>query len=335
MVTRIAAGTAPDARQWRLSATGHFAIVDAASGIDATPRTRKARALLALLCAQPGRRHTRERVAAMLWGDRGDSQARASLRQALLEIRQGLGAGAALIQADRTCLWSDPASLQLGELDSTPWAKSDLALFDDLDHITPEFDEWLLLERAERQAALSRALRSEAEKLLSRGRGTAALPLIDRLERLEPYDEDVLRLAMRAESQAGRPATLRLRFQSAEDRVRNDLGVPLSTETRALHEDLLEELTRPPVKPDPGSGPVVEAAHDHASQSKARARALQVLIAIAALAVVALAAISAACELSRRRQLLCFLLKRARGPIPILRTVFRRNSWHGFPPMPA
>ena len=292
MVTRIAAGTVSDARQWRLSAAGHFAIADTATGSDAAPRTRKAKAVLAALCAQPGRRFTRERIAAMLWGDRGEAQARASLRQALLEIRQALGEGSQLIQTDRTCLWADPASLQPSELDATPWANSDLALYDDLDHITPEFDEWLLLERADRQAALGRALRSEAEKLLSRGRGAAALPLIDRLERLEPYDEDVLRLAMRAESQAGRPAAVRIRFQSAEDRLRDDLGVPLSTETRALHEDLIEDLGRAPDRTEARSRPAPASEPEIAlrARPKLARRTLQLLAGVAALLLIGIAA---------------------------------------------
>ena len=48
--------------------------------------TRKARALLAFLIVESGRWHARERLAGLLWGGRGETQARNSLSQALYEI---------------------------------------------------------------------------------------------------------------------------------------------------------------------------------------------------------------------------------------------------------
>jgi tetratricopeptide (TPR) repeat protein len=48
--------------------------------------TRKTRALLAYLALPLGRPHARETIASLLWSDRGEKQAHASLRQALLEL---------------------------------------------------------------------------------------------------------------------------------------------------------------------------------------------------------------------------------------------------------
>src|SRR5689334_16710390 len=74
----------------RVALCGPFRVSDAHSR-DLTPRGRKTRALLAhvLLTRGPVRR---ERLAAMFWGDRGEEQAKASLRQALYELRE-LAAG--------------------------------------------------------------------------------------------------------------------------------------------------------------------------------------------------------------------------------------------------
>lgn len=51
---------------------------------------RKAQALLACLALPPGRVHPRDQLAALLWGDVREHQARTSLRQALYVLRRAL-----------------------------------------------------------------------------------------------------------------------------------------------------------------------------------------------------------------------------------------------------
>ena len=53
-------------------------------------RSRKARALLAYLAMKPDGRAGREELATLLWGDTPDAQARHSLRQCLMSLRQDL-----------------------------------------------------------------------------------------------------------------------------------------------------------------------------------------------------------------------------------------------------
>jgi len=53
-------------------------------------RGRRARALLAYLAFAGAAGASRERLSGLLWSDRGDDQARASLRQCLLELRREL-----------------------------------------------------------------------------------------------------------------------------------------------------------------------------------------------------------------------------------------------------
>ncbi len=48
---------------------------------------RKCQALLAYLAAKPGQDVSRDTLCGLIWGDRGDEQARASLRQALAVLR--------------------------------------------------------------------------------------------------------------------------------------------------------------------------------------------------------------------------------------------------------
>jgi len=242
MATRIVSRNVGGERRWRLSTAGPFSLVHAATGADSSPPTRKARAILAFLCLQPGQRFTRERIATLLWGDRGEAQARASLRQALLEIRQATADGAPLLQSAREHIWAETASLEPEALDQTSWARSDELLFDDLDNISPDFDEWLAFARADRGRRLADGLRKEVEKLLEKDRGGAALPLVDRLQRIDPFDEDALRLALRAEYQAGRVAGVERRVRDMESRLHDELGVTISSETRAVRDQLIEAL---------------------------------------------------------------------------------------------
>src|SRR5262249_36015425 len=53
-------------------------------------RTRKSQALLAYLAVLPGRAHSRDRLATLLWGDRPPSQARARLRETLFVLRRAV-----------------------------------------------------------------------------------------------------------------------------------------------------------------------------------------------------------------------------------------------------
>src|SRR5690349_5160339 len=53
--------------------------------------SRRARALLAVVCLEGEGGVLRDRIGGLLWGDRGEDQARASLRQCLFELKAGLG----------------------------------------------------------------------------------------------------------------------------------------------------------------------------------------------------------------------------------------------------
>ena len=52
--------------------------------------TKKAQALLAYLALRPGETHQRDKLAALLWGERSDKHARDGLRHALVALRKAL-----------------------------------------------------------------------------------------------------------------------------------------------------------------------------------------------------------------------------------------------------
>src|SRR4029453_13181795 len=61
-----------------------------ASGGPCALATKKAQALLAYLGLRPGQSHPRDKLAALLWGEKSDEQARGGLRHALVALRRAL-----------------------------------------------------------------------------------------------------------------------------------------------------------------------------------------------------------------------------------------------------
>ena len=130
-------GTIRAEGSWGVQLHGQFALTRC-DGSDATPRARKARALLAWLALQPGRAASREALCSVLWSDRGRDQARASLRQCLHELRE---VAPDLIAADKdTVSLTDVVTVADG-------LETDRFL-DGLDHLDPAFDRWLANIRA-------------------------------------------------------------------------------------------------------------------------------------------------------------------------------------------
>lgn len=112
---------------------------------DCTPKSRKGRALLAILAAEQ-RPLTRVRIVDLLWSDRQEEQARASLRTLLADMRQQFNSGFDdLLVVERERIALGPAVRT--DLTDPALARPAGELFEGLDHIDPELDEWLRIER--------------------------------------------------------------------------------------------------------------------------------------------------------------------------------------------
>src|SRR5919109_4002370 len=111
----------------RLVLLGGFAALGADGAPLALP-TRKAEALLALLACRSGDAQPRERLTGLLWGDRGDRQARHSLSQTLTAIRGAIGDGPDPFIADRETLAIDLSTIGADVIDLVNIAeRNDLA----------------------------------------------------------------------------------------------------------------------------------------------------------------------------------------------------------------
>jgi len=153
----------------RLTLFGGFSLAGA-DGAEIPLKSRKAKALLAYLARSPRMSRSRGEIMALLWSDRGEAQARASLRQALVRLRKDLGEAAVtdlIVSNDTVAL--NPHSVAIGA--ASP-GKELLAGF----HLPdPAFEDWLRDERLRHEDATEPSLQPSGI-LLSDKPSIAVLP---------------------------------------------------------------------------------------------------------------------------------------------------------------
>lgn len=203
--------------------------VDDGAGRSVLPRSRKTRALLAILALAPNRTVLRSQVTALLWSLREKEQGLASLRQALHELQQALGAvRLGLLRADRNhlalqdaCFWVDA----LAFMSATPSHPEPLSLFcgllvEDLQGVDPAFDCWL----TDQNERLTRIARKIGETILAEQYdGCGILKAAGQLLRIHPAHEAAWRAVIgvhldRGDQNAGLAAYERCRSAMAQDR---------------------------------------------------------------------------------------------------------------------
>ncbi len=232
---------------FHLTLLGDMRVRDSA-GADITPRGRKMRALIGYLARLPAHAAGRERLVGLLWSDRGEAQARASLRQALADLKDQAPAAAPLVVATRqdvalaTGAWrADTMDLDaaLDGADAATLAARlsalDGALLADLDGLSPAFDDWLRGERARFGARLSTAALAVAEACPDR---EPARTIATALQRLADDPEAAVRLGMRLDHAVGDLASMHRRYRLLEAQLARDFDAEPSSATRLLLIDL-------------------------------------------------------------------------------------------------
>jgi TolB-like protein/Tfp pilus assembly protein PilF len=225
-------------------------------GPDIDLPSHKDRALLAILAAQPGMPQSRDKLAGLLWSDRGDSQARDSLKHALMHIRQSLvSLVPEPIVADRQSITLVPAAFSIDvsrfeELlrDGTPEALEAAAaiyagdLLDGIAIRNGPFEDWLLAERQRLRRLAEEAL----TKLLSptlpaRTREQAAV----RLLALDPLRDAPCRALMQIHADRGETAQALKLYEALRERLHAELGVKPEGETAKLYETIRRQSDAP------------------------------------------------------------------------------------------
>jgi TolB-like protein/DNA-binding SARP family transcriptional activator len=210
--------------------------------------SRRRRALIGYLAMQPGFSETRERLAALLWGDAPDRQARQSLRQALASLRSDLEPiGIELLRGDRDIIGFDPDTIAVDARELLAHADAEdidalehaAALYtgpflDGVDIAAEGFGEWLQHQRHRIDAAASAIFARGAAAADAAGNGALAARLAERLLALDPTQSGAHHLHLRLLARTrGRDLAL-AEAERIERNLRNDLGVGFDARTRAL-----------------------------------------------------------------------------------------------------
>ena len=248
----------------RVRVLGGFEVSSATEDIVPIP-TRKARALLAVLARRSDEPQSRDALAALLWPDNSETQARGGLRQALKLLRRSLRDvehSAIMSEGDTLTLRTkaaeiDVASFELlcrqGTADSLERAV-DLYRGDFLAGFAPPtepFAEWVAYERTGlRERAIS-ALSTLVTLHTGEARRGPAVRIAVRLLALDPLQEHVHRLLMRLYLEQGRRGAAVEQYRQCRAILQRELGVGPEPETDQLYREIQGPRSR--IEPAPPS----------------------------------------------------------------------------------
>ena len=252
----------------RLVLLGGFA----AFGPDGRPLalpTRKAEALLAMLACRFGEAQPRERLMDLLWGDRGDRQARHSLSQTLTSIRSALRDAADPFTAERETLAACPDVVSADVIDLAALAERD-----DLDSLRTAadlyrgpllegfrlhetaFGEWLAQERTRFHNLGLFVLMKLAEREAAGGDAAAAVSALERAMALDPLSEEVHRRLLQLHLDRGNYNAVIRHYRECSELLKRELGTVPEPATTALYAEARAKLKETPA-------PAAEAAPVH------------------------------------------------------------------------
>ena len=228
--------------------------------------SKKSLALLSYL-AITRRTHTREVLSGLLWGESSTSQARASLRTVLWDLRQRL---APFISADRQTIsfnwgpscWVDVLVLRETIADAlscpgeAPEGDGERPLLTD-DRVgaleeavslyhgdfmagffvsdAPHFEDWMLEERERARQAVLRALHRLLLHYERRHSYRSAIDVASRLLTIAPWQEEIHRALMRLLALDGQRSAALVQYETCRRMLAEELDVEPTVKTRLLY----------------------------------------------------------------------------------------------------
>jgi len=228
----------------------------------AIPRavTAKALGLLAYLILNP-RPHGREALSGLFWPEMGATEAQANLRRVLANLKPYTDAHVSATRAEigmipSARIESDCARLEaaLSSADIASLAEAANAYQGEfLEGLSlkdaPEFEEWVVGQRARYHDAVVQALLALVAAHQGRGDLAQALDAVNRLLRLDPWREEAHRAKMRLLCRMGQRSAALAQFEACKTVLRRELGVPPAGDTVALYERI--QLAARPSPPLP------------------------------------------------------------------------------------
>ena len=256
---------------WNLKLFGEFRL-SSSDGKEITALGRRDRAVLSYLVLCPGQRAGRERLAALIWSNRQDEQARHSLAQSTAVIRKALDdAHKSVVMSDAESLAIDGTAFNVdvvafqeligeGTLEALHRAGELYSgdLLQGVETRSEGFDEWLQAERNRLRSMATDALSRLADLYADAEDWDRVIEVATRVLDMDPLREDAHRSMMLAYAQSGRRALALQQFNTLTDVLDSELQVGPDPETQGLMEAIRKgadvEAGVPFSWPDPESG---------------------------------------------------------------------------------
>lgn len=212
--------------------------------------TRKAEALLAYLACHPGEKQPRDRLTAMLWGDRGDRQARHSLSQTLLSIRQAFEGADALLMVERETVAACAEAVTSDVLDFQRLIDSEDGLRSALDLYRGEFldgfnmreagfEEWITEERARLHGRAFEAFLALADRQHAANDWSDAIATLNSAIRFDPLAEEAYRRLMRLQIDNGLCNDAIRTYRGLVETLRRELKTQPDPTTTAIYQSAM------------------------------------------------------------------------------------------------
>ena len=224
---------------------------------------RKNLALLVYLARSPRRTRSREHLMGLLWGDKPDSSARHSLREAMRVLRATGGEDLLEAEGDQIQLAPDTVDLDVDRFlalaDAGDWtAASHLASGAFLEGFAvPDatgFEDWLRAERSVLRHRSTEVLIGCAEQLQRAGQLGAAAECAARALAFDPDSSGAVQALMRAHALAGERAAALAAFDGWKARLARDIGVEPDEAAARLAEQIRKSRAKEPVRAAPSRG---------------------------------------------------------------------------------
>lgn len=209
-------------------------------------KSRKAQALVGYLALSDVKQESRERLVGLLWSDSPEERARASLRQALHEIRSALqSTGFCGFATDKLGVSLDRKRIRVDVADMVEAADGDQphrylldggdpieCLFAGLDTADPMLQAWVA---AKRQTLRDQIIRKLENSLRQQGEASrAARDIANAILSLDPTHEEACRVLMRLYAAAGEVSTALRIYNTLWDLLERDYDVEPSQQTQDL-----------------------------------------------------------------------------------------------------
>src|SRR5262245_45008963 len=232
--------------------------------------TKKTLALLGYLALRPGKAHPRDRLAALLWGNSADEQARKSLRQAMYVLRKALpGTVPAILLMEGETIAVNPVAVDVDAAvferlvgEKMPDAleraitlyRGDLLEGFGLDEAP--FEEWLSSEQERLRGLAVQAFTDVLAHHSTSGQTQRAIETGVRLLAMDASQELVHRALMRLYARQGRRGAALKQYQACVAALERELGTEPEPETKQLYQEILQRRG-----PEASKLPIAEPTH--------------------------------------------------------------------------